>query len=89
MVSSEEDVATLRADLERVKRKKEARRADLERVQREKGAAEAAIGNMRRSWRGFGKKGRWAHLSTGKVVVVQLIVEELLLRLWVPCGHVV
>ena len=41
-------------------------------------------GNMRRSWRGFGGKGRWAHPSTGKVVVIQLIVEELLLRLWVP-----
>ena len=45
-------------------------------------------GNMRRNWRGSGGKGRWAHPSTGKVVEIQLIVEELLLRLWVPCGHV-
>ena len=45
-------------------------------------------GNMRRSWRGFGGKGRWAYPSTDKVVIIQLIVEELLLRLWVPCGHV-
>ena len=45
-------------------------------------------GNMRQSWRGFGGKGCWAHPSTGKVVEIQLIVEEVLLRLWVPCGHV-
>ena len=45
-------------------------------------------GNMRRRWGCFGGKGRWAHPSTGKMVVIQLIVEELLLRLWVPCGHV-
>ena len=54
-------------------------RADLERAQREKEAAEAKNRNMRRSWRGFGGKDRWAHASTGKVVVIQLIVEELLL----------
>ena len=46
------------------------------------------IGNLRQSWRGFGNKGRWARPSTGKVVVIQLIIEELLLRLWIPCGHV-
>ena len=74
MPLSEEDVAVLRADLER--------------AQREKEAAEAKKGNMRRSRRGFGGKGRWAHPSAGKVVVIQLIVEELLLRLWVPCRHV-
>ena len=85
MVLSEEDVAALRADLERVQREKEATRADLERVQREK---EAKNGNMRRNWRGFGGKGRWAYPSTGKVAVIHLIVEEPLHRLWVPCGHV-
>ena len=74
MVLSEEDVATLRADLER--------------VQREKKPLKRKNGNMRRSWKGFGGKDRWPHPSTGKVVVIQLIVEELLLRLLVPCGHV-
>ena len=74
MLLSDEDVAVLRADLER--------------AQREKEAAETKTENMRRSWRGFGGKGRWAHPSTRKVVVIQLIVEELLLRLWVPCEHV-
>ena len=38
MVLSEEDVATLRADMERVRRETEVTRADLERVQREKEA---------------------------------------------------
>ena len=38
MVLSEEDIAALRADLERVRREPEATRADLERVQREKEA---------------------------------------------------
>ena len=75
MVLSEEDVAALRANLERAQREKEA-------------AEENKNGNMRRSWRGFGGKGCWAHPSTGEVVVIQLIVEELLLRLWVPRGHV-
>ena len=41
MPLSEEDVAALRADLERVQREKEATRADLERVQREKEATDA------------------------------------------------
>ena len=41
MVLSEEDVAALRADLERARREKEATRADLDRVQREKEASEA------------------------------------------------
>ena len=40
MVLSEEDVAALRADLERAQREKEATQADLERVQREKEVAE-------------------------------------------------
>ena len=73
MVLSEEDVADLIADLERAKR--------------EAGAIKAKIGNVTRSWRGFRRKGRWAHPSTDNVVI-QLIVEELLLRLWVPFGHV-
>ena len=38
MVLSDEDVAVLRADLERAQKEKEATRADLDRVQREKGA---------------------------------------------------
>ena len=41
--------------------------------------------DLRRSWRGLGRKGRWAHPSPDKVVVMQLIVEELLFRLWAPC----
>ena len=41
MPLSEEDVAALRADLERVQRDKEATRADLERVQREKEVTDA------------------------------------------------
>ena len=55
---------------------------------RKKGPWKRQIGNTRRNWRGFGKKGQWADPSTGKMVVVQLIVGELLLRLWVPCGRV-
>ena len=31
------------------------------------------------------KEGRWAHPSPDKVMVMQLIVEELLFRLWAPC----
>ena len=88
MPLSEEDVAALRADLEKVQREKEATQADLERVQREKEATDAENRDIRRSWTGFGEKGRWAHLSTGNLVVVQLIFGELLPRLWVPCGHV-
>ena len=41
MVLSDEDVAALRADLERVQREKEATQADLDRVQREKEATDA------------------------------------------------
>ena len=78
MVLSEEDVADLLADLERVQWEKEATRADLERAQRERKPLKQKNGNMRRSWRGFGAKGRWACPSTGKVVVIQLIIEELL-----------
>ena len=37
-------------------------RADLARAQQKK---EQKIGNMSRSLRGFGEKGRWAHPSTG------------------------
>ena len=74
MVLSEEDVAALRADLAR--------------VQRELGAIKTTKRELRRNWTDFGEKGRWAHPSTGKVVVIHLIVEEPLLRLWVPCGHV-
>ena len=31
------------------------------------------------------RKGYWAHPSPDKVVVMQLIVEELLFQLWAPC----
>ena len=52
MPLSEEDVAALRADLERVRRETEATRADLERVQREKEAEnrkyEAKLDRLRR-----------------------------------------
>ena len=52
MVLSEEDVAALRADLERVQRETEATQADLERVQREKEAQnreyEAKLEKLRR-----------------------------------------
>ena len=48
---------------------------------------EAANKTMRKEAK-KGRKGRWAHPSTSKVVVIQLIVEEPLFRLWVPCGHV-
>ena len=51
---------------------------------RKKGPRKRQIWNTRRSRRGFGRKGRWAHPSTGKVAVVQLIAGELLLRL--PMG---
>ena len=42
----------------------------------------------KRSTRGFGENGRGAHPSTGKAVIIQLIDEELLFRLWAPCGLV-
>ena len=78
-MSVSEEIAALRADLERVQRESEtALRVNLEKMQR----------RMRQSLRGFGGKGRWAHPSTSKVVAAQLIVGELLLRLWAPCGHV-
>ena len=52
MPLSDEDVAALRADLERVQREKETTRADLERVQREKEAGnreyEAKLDRLRR-----------------------------------------
>ena len=52
MVLSEENVAALRADLERVRRETEAMQADLERVQREKEAKkrehEATFERLRR-----------------------------------------
>ena len=74
-----EDVAALRADLERVQREKEATRADLERIQREKevtradleeeqrekGATDAENREYGARLKDFGEKGRWAHPSTG------------------------
>ena len=53
MVLSEEDVAALLADLERVRRETEAMQADLKRMQWEK---ELKNGNMRRSWSDFSRK---------------------------------
>ena len=85
-MSVSEEIAALRADLEMVQRESEtALRVNLERMKKEK---ELQNGNGRRSSRGSGENGRGAHPSTGKAVVIQLIVEELLFRLWVPCGHV-
>ena len=55
---------------------------------KKKGPRKRQIRNTRRSWRDFGRKGRWAHPSAGKVVVVQLISGELLLGLWFPYGRV-
>ena len=74
MALSEDDAAALRADLER--------------LQQEKGAAEAANREYEAKLERFWKERSMAYPSTGKVVVVQLIVGELLLRLWVPCGRV-
>ena len=52
MVLSEEDVAALRADLEKAQRKKEATRADLERVQGEKEARKREYeAKLERLWR--------------------------------------
>ena len=52
MVLSEEDVAVLRADLEKAQRKKEAMQADLERIQTENGTKkrenEAKLDRLRR-----------------------------------------
>ena len=70
-MSVSEEIAALRADLERMEKEKEPQN-----------------GNGRRSSRGFGENGRGAHPSTGKAVIIQLINEELLCRLWAPCGHV-
>ena len=86
-MSVSEEIAALRADLDRLQRESETiLRVNLERVQKEK--REPMQQRMRQSLRGFGGKGRWAHPSTRKVVAAQLIVGELLLRLWASCGHV-
>ena len=74
MVLSDEDAAALQADLER--------------LQREVGGVEAANREYEAKLERLRKEGRWAHPSPGNLVVVQLIFGELLLRLWVPCGHV-
>ena len=63
-------------------------RADLERLQQEKGAAEAANREYEAQLERLRKERSMAHPSTGKVVVVQMIVGELLLRLWIPSGRV-
>ena len=74
MALSEEDAAALRADFER--------------FQREVGAAEAANWEYEVKLEKFRKESSMGTSSTVKVVVVQLIFRGLLLRLWVPCGHV-
>ena len=76
MFVSDEEVTALRAEVERAKK-------DLARIRREGEAMK-----QKRSTRGFGENGRGAHPSTGKAVIIQLIDEELLFRLWAPCGHV-
>ena len=69
MVLSEEDLAALQADLERVQREKEADNreyeAKLDRLRRERSLGTSFDGQ------GGGNS-----------------ADELLLRLWVPCGHV-
>ena len=86
-MSVSEEIAALRADLERVQRESEtALRVNLERMKKEKELQkrkwETEFERLRR------ERSSGAHPSTGKAVVIQLIVEELLFRLWVPCGHV-
>ena len=71
VMSVSEEIAALRADLERMKKEKELQQrkweTEFERLRRE------------RSWgTSFDRQGGGN----------QLIVEELLFRLWVPCGHV-
>ena len=70
-----EEVAALRADLETMKREKEATQAELARVQLEKEASDAENREHGMRFR------RERSLGTS-------IVEELLFRLWAPCGHV-
>ena len=80
----EETSAKLREDLTARLRVQEA----SNRTMREKEAAETKKREYEAKLERLRRKGRWAHPSTGKVMAIQLIVEELLLRLWVPCGHV-
>ena len=63
--------------------REEAKREKREAAEREATANRESEAKLERSR----KEGRWAHPSPGKVVVMQLIVEELLFRLWVTCGH--
>ena len=78
-MSVSEEIAALRAGLERVQRESEtALRVNLERMKQEKELQKRKWG---RSSRGFRENGRGAHPSTGKAVVIQLIVEGLLFRL--------
>ena len=74
MALSEEDAAALRADLER--------------LQQEKGAAEAANREYEAQLERLRKERSMGTSFDGKVVVVQMIVGELLLRLWIPSGRV-
>ena len=76
MAAMQAEFQKLREDLTSMREEIEAQREKRETAAKEK----QQIGNLRRSWRGLGRKGRWTHLSPGKVVVMQLIVEELLFR---------
>ena len=83
MAAMQAELQKLREDLTSMKEEAEAKRE-----KREEAAEREATANREwQSWRGLGRKGRWAHPSPDKVVVMQLIVEELLFRLWAPCGH--
>ena len=72
-----EEVAALRADLKIMKREKVATQAELARVQLENRKHGMRL-RRERSWgTSFDRQGG-----------DQLIDEELLFRLWAPCGHV-
>ena len=62
---TEEDVADLLADLERVQRERKPHELTWkERIGKRK-PLKQKNGNMRRNWTDIGGKGRWAHPLTG------------------------
>ena len=99
---SEEDVAALRADLERVQRETEATRADLERVQREKEATRADLERVQREKGATDAENREYGAKLDRLQRERSLGTSFdglgggnlydrrgtLLRLWVPCGHV-
>ena len=83
-MSVSEGVA-LRAALETMKREKEATQAELARVRLEKEASDAE--NWEHGMR-LRRERSWGTSFDRQAVIIQLIDEELLCRLWAPCGHV-